>query len=113
VQARFQADSTTEPSLAFYLLEFTYRVRARGASTKMPDRLAFRGAFKTSADDGAAYTIDLFEIMQDGPGGEICGALLYRTSDGKAVRRLESGIYKIEESGLIVRSTWLESETRR
>jgi hypothetical protein len=75
----------------------------------MPDRLAFRGAFKTSADDGAAYTIDLFEIMQDGPGGEISRALLYRTADGKTVKRLGSGLYAIEESGLILRAMWLAS----
>jgi hypothetical protein len=87
----------------------TYRLRARGAFTNMPDRLAFRAAFKTSADDGAAYLIDVFEIMHDGPDGEICGALLYRTADGEAVKRLESGVYEIEESGLIVRSTWLAS----
>jgi hypothetical protein len=67
-------------------------VRARGACTNMPARLALRATFKASADDGEDYTIDVFEIMQDGPEGEISGPLLYRTADGKAVNRLESGI---------------------
>jgi hypothetical protein len=78
----------------------------------MPNRPAFRATLKASADDGADYAIDVFEIMQDGPGGEISRELLYRTADGKAAKRLESGIYEIEESGVIVRSRWLRSETR-
>ena len=70
----------------------------------MPDRLVFRGAFKASADDGTVYLIDIFEIMHDRPGGATRGPLLYRTADGRAVRRLATGIYEVEESGLVVRS---------
>jgi hypothetical protein len=66
----------------------------------MPDRLTFRGAIKASADDGTVYLIDVFEITVD----ETPGPLLCRTSEGKSVKRLVDGIYKIEENGLVLRS---------
>jgi hypothetical protein len=66
----------------------------------MPDRLAFKGAFKASADDGTTYVVDVFEITVGGTGGP----LLYRTAEGKGVKRVGSGIYEIVENELILRS---------
>jgi hypothetical protein len=70
----------------------------------MPGRLAFRGAFKASADDGTAYVIDVFEVMDGCVDGAESGSVLYRTADGEAMKRLGTGIYEIEQSGLVVRS---------
>jgi hypothetical protein len=69
----------------------------------MPDQLAFRGAFKASAAGGTVYLVDVFDIMPEDQSGEIRGPLLYRTTDGKPVKRLDIGLYEIEESGLVVR----------
>jgi hypothetical protein len=70
----------------------------------MPDRLAFRGAFKASAEDGTNYVIDAFEVMHDRSGGEVQGIFLYRTTEGQAVKRLDVGIYEVAESGVKLRS---------
>jgi hypothetical protein len=73
-------------------------------SIHMPETLAFKGAFKAADDDGAVYLIDVFEIMCNRLDDAVRGPLLYRTADGGAVKRLETGIYVIEETGLVVRS---------
>jgi hypothetical protein len=70
----------------------------------MPGAIVFKGTFKAADDDGAVYLIDIFEIRHDRLGAAVRGPLLYRTANGGAVKRLATGIYVIEEGGLVVRS---------
>jgi hypothetical protein len=70
----------------------------------MPGQVVFKGAFKASANDGTVYVIDMFEILDERSAFPALGQLLYRTAEGEAIKRIRSGVYEIEESGLIVRS---------
>ena len=69
----------------------------------MPERLAFRGAFKASAADGTDYFIDIFQIIHDRSQADPAGSVLYRTTDGRSVKRIRRGVYEIEESQLSLR----------
>jgi hypothetical protein len=69
----------------------------------MDERLAFRGAFKASAADGTDYLIDVFQVMHDRSQAEPSGLVLYRTTDGRPVKRIRRGVYEIEESQLSLR----------
>ena len=69
----------------------------------MPERLAFRGAFKASAADGTDYLIDVFQVMHDRSQAEPAGLVLYRTTDGRSVKRIRRGEYEIEESRISLR----------
>jgi hypothetical protein len=69
----------------------------------MPERLAFRGAFKASAADGTDYLIDVFQVMHDRSQAEPVGLVLYRTTDGRSVKRIRRGVYEIEESRVSLR----------
>jgi hypothetical protein len=69
----------------------------------MPERLTFRGAFKASAADGTAYLIDVFQVMHDRSQAEPTGLVIYRTTDGRSVKRIRRGVYEIEENRLSLR----------
>jgi hypothetical protein len=69
----------------------------------MLKRLEFRGAFKALDREGTNYFIDVFQLTHDGSDEQAGGVILYRTSDGQAVKRLRKGVYEIEESQITLR----------
>jgi hypothetical protein len=75
---------------------------------QMPDRIEFRGAFKALDRERTNYFIDVFQVMHDGSEGQVGGIVLYRTTDGQAVKRIRKGVYELEESHITLE--WVTPE---
>jgi hypothetical protein len=68
------------------------------STRQMPEPLEFRGAFKALDHVGTNYIIDVFQVMQVESEGGSVGVILYRTSDGRAVKRVRNGVFEVEAS---------------
>jgi hypothetical protein len=69
----------------------------------MNARLAFRGALRATAEDGSIYLIDVFEIVNNNSHDGFGGLVIYRTPDGKRVKRIRNGVYEVESNRVILR----------
>jgi hypothetical protein len=69
----------------------------------MNAQLAFRGALKATGEDGASYIIDVFQVVNEGSHNGLGGSVIYRTPDGESVKRIRSGVCKIESGRVLLR----------
>lgn len=76
---------------------------------KVERRWKFSGSFSAKDDGGAVHRIDVFsQYVRHGTRGAMSSEKQvpdsYGTADGRDVRRMAKGMYRVIETGLILRS---------